>query len=306
MLRCLISQLLTLNTIRGVVCPLLKGFFGTTKFKILVALMAVIIGVMIYSLTKGGYSSDSESVFGIVLEPFQKISNNISEKVTSTLDMLFNAKKYYEENQQLKDTLNEVYNDIIDYDKLARENEQYRVLFGLTEEHEDYVFSAPCNVIARAANDPYHSFTIDKGSQDGIAPYDPVVTSAGLVGVCYDVSRSTSRVRTLYSPRTAVGVTILRSKATGIIEGDYEYSEQGYCRMSYISDTADIKEGDIVVTSGSETFPASQLVGTVKEVGMDDSGLSKYAVIEPAIDPDDVSTVFVITSFNGQAGSSDT
>ena len=244
--------------------------------------MAVIIGVMVYSLTKGGYASDSESVFGIVLEPFQKVSNTISGKVTSTLDMLFNAKKYYEENQQLKETLNEVYNDIIDYDKLARENEQYRVLFGLTEEHDDYVFSAPCNVIARAANDPYRSFTIDKGSNDGIAPYDPVITS----------------------PRTAVGVTVLRTKATGIIEGDYEYAEEGYCRMSYISESSDIEAGDIIVTSGSETFPASQLVGTVSEVGMEDNGLSQYAIIEPAIDPSNVSTVFVITSFNGQADES--
>ena len=281
----------------------MKDFFGTTRFKVLIALMAVIVGVMIYSITQGGYATDTESVFGVILEPFQKISNNISGKVTSTLDMLFNAEKYYNENIQLKETLNEIYNDIIDYDKIARENEQLRVLLKLTEEHEDYVFSAPCTVIARATNDPYRSFTIDKGSKDGISPYDPVITSSGLVGVCYDVARSTSRVRTLYSPRTAVGVTVVRTKATGIIEGDYEYAEQGLCRMSYISESSDIEEGDIIVTSGSETFPANQLVGIVREVGMEDSGLSKYAVIEPVIDPDTVSTVFVITSFNGQGDS---
>lgn len=283
----------------------MKDFFGTTKFKVLVALMAVIIAVMIYSLTKGGYVSDSESVFGVILEPFQKISNSISGKVTTTMDMLFNAEKYYNENIQLKETLNEVYNDIIDYDKIARENEQLKVLLGLTEEHEDYVFSPPCTVIARTTNDPYRSFTIDKGSKDGIKPYDPVITSTGLVGVCYDVARSTSKVRTLYSPRTAVGVTVVRSKATGIIEGDYEYAVKGLCRMSYISESSDVRAGDIIVTSGSEIFPANQLVGTVKEVGMEDSGLSKYAVIEPAINPDNVSTVFAIISFNGQGEGED-
>ena len=278
----------------------MKDFFGTTRFKVLIALMAVIVGVMIYSLTQGGYATDTESVFDVILEPFQKISNSISGRVTSTLDMLMNAEQYYNENIQLKETLNEIYNDIIDYDKIARENEQLRVLLKLTEEHEDFVFSAPCTVIARATNDPYRSFTIDKGSKDGISPYDPVITSSGLVGVCYDVSRSTSRVRTLYSPRTAVGVTVVRTKATGIIEGDYEFAEQGLCRMSYISESSDIEEGDIIVTSGSETFPANHLVGIVKEVGMEDSGLSKYAVIEPVINPDNVSTVFVITSFNGK------
>ena len=281
----------------------MKDFFGTTKFKILVAVMAVIVGVMIFSLTQGGYTTDSSSIFGYIFEPFQKFSTGVSNRVTSALDMLFNAEKYYNENIELKNTLNEIYNDIIDYDIIARENEQLRVMLELKEEYDDYVFSAPCTVIARTTNDPYHSFTIDKGSEDGIAPYDPVITSSGLVGVCYDVSRSTSKVRTLYSPKTAVGVTAVRSKATGIIEGDYEFAENGQCRMNYISKTSDIEEGDIIITSGSETFPANQLIGTVKEVGMEDSGLSKYAIINLAINPDDVSTVFVITSFNGQGGS---
>ena len=35
---------------------------------------------------------------------------------------------------------------------------------------------------------------------------------------------------------------------------------------------------------------------------MEDSGLSMYAVIQPAINPADVSTVIVITNFNGQHG----
>lgn len=281
----------------------MNDFFKTTKFKILVAVMAVIVGVMIFSLTQGGYTTDSASIFGYIFEPFQKFSTGISNRVTSTLDMLFNAEKYYNENIELKNTLNEIYNDIIDYDIIARENEQLRVMLELKEEYDDYVFSAPCTVIARTTNDPYHSFTIDKGSDDGISPYDPVITSSGLVGVCYDVSRSTSKVRTLYSPKTAVGVTAVRSKATGIIEGDYEFAENGQCRMNYISKTSDIEEGDIIITSGSETFPANQLIGTVKEVGMEDSGLSRYAIINLAINPDDVSTVFVITSFNGQGGS---
>lgn len=280
----------------------MKDFFKTAKFKALVALTALIIGVMIFSLTKGGYTSDSASVFGFVFEPFQRFSTGISDRVTSTLDMLFNAEKYYRENIELKNTLNEIYSDIIDYDEIMRENEQLRVMLGLKEEFDDYTFSPPCTVIARTTNDPYHSFTIDKGSDDGIAPYDPVITSAGLVGICYDVSRSTSKVRTLYSPKTAVGVTVVRTKATGIIEGDYELAEDGHCCMNYISKTSDIKSGDIVVTSGSEIFPANQLVGTIEEVGMEYSGLSKYAVIKPAINPDDVSTVFVITGFNGQGG----
>ncbi len=278
----------------------MKEFFKTKKFKILVAVTAVIIGVMIYTLTKGGYASESSSFFDKLFEPVKKLSTNISNKVSSSLDMLVNAEKYYQENQQLKEQLNELYNEIIDYDSLKKENQELRVMLDLKEQYEDFTFSPPCEIIARQTNDPYATFVIDKGSDDGIKPYDPVVTSDGLVGVCYDVSTSTSKVRTLYSPKTAVGVYSVRKKVTGIIEGDVELAQKGLCRMNYIDKTADIKVGDIIITSGSQNFPASQLVGTVKETGMEDSGLSMYAVIEPAVKPTAITNVFVITSFKGQ------
>ncbi len=263
------------------------------------ALMAVVIGILIFSLTREGYTSDSASIFSVMFEPFQNFSSKISKKVTSSLDMLFNAEKYYNENEQLRNTLNEVYNDIIDYDKLRRENEELRVLLGLKDEYEDYEFSPPCSVIARNTNDPYGSFTINKGSDDGIKPNYPVITATGLVGVCYEVSSSTSKVRTFYSPRTAIGVTTVQSKATGVMEGDYELAADGLCRVSYISKTAEIAKGDVFFTTGSESFPAGLLVGTVEETGVEDSGLSQYATIKPAIAPETLTDVFVILSFNG-------
>ena len=278
----------------------MKDFFKTGKFKILAALTAVIIGVMIYSLTKGGYASDGSSFLSFIFEPAQRISTSISENVSNKLDMLINAKQYYEENQLLREQLNSIYNDIIDYDKLKSENAQLKELLELKEENQDFVFSSPCTVISRTANDPYGSFTIDKGSSDGIAPYDPVITSEGLIGLCYDVSLTTTRVQTLYSPKTAVGVISVRTKVTGVIEGDYELSKDGCCRMSYINKFADLKKGDIIITSGSETFPEGQLVGIIENVEMEDSGLSKYAVVRPVIEPENTSTVFVITDFNGQ------
>ena len=70
--------------------------------------------------------------------------------------------------------------------------------------------------------------------------------------------------------------------------------------MSYIDKSAEIMLGDIVFTSGSETFPSGQLVGTVEKIVMEDSGLSKYALIKPASDPFSVTTVFVVTDFEGQ------
>ncbi len=278
----------------------MREFLKTKKFKVILALTAIVIGVMIYTLSRGGYTSSSASFFDKIFEPINKLSTNISGKVSTSLDTLVNAQQYYEENQKLKEQLNELYGTIVDYDNLKRENEELRVMLGLKEKYEDFTFSPPCSIIARQTNDPYGTFTIDKGSNDGIKPYDPVITSQGLVGVCFDVSTSTSKVRTLYSPKTAVGVYTVRTKTTGIIEGDYSTADDGYCRMSYIDKESDIKAGDIVITSGSQNFPAEQLVGVVKETGIEDSGLSMYAIIEPAVNPGQITDVFVITKFKGQ------
>ncbi|MGN1417021.1 MAG: rod shape-determining protein MreC [Oscillospiraceae bacterium] len=276
----------------------IREFFHSIKFKIIVAVLAVLLGFMIYSVTTGGYADPASDLWSRIISPFQKLSTSISDRVSSSLDMLANAEDYYNENQKLKSEINSLYNEMIDYDRLKQENEDLRAMLELSEEYEDFTFSPPCSVIARTTNDPYASFTIDKGSSSGIEPGDPVVTSEGIVGVCYDVAENTSGVRTLFSPKTAIGVYSLRTRTTGIIEGGYELAADGYCRMSYIDKTADIAEGDIIITSGSASYPAGQLVGVVVETSMEDSGLSMYAVVKPAVNPAAVSDVFVITGFD--------
>lgn len=276
----------------------MKEFFHSVKFKIIIALTAVLIGAMIYSVTTGGYSSGSNYLFEVIFEPVRNLSSIISDKVSRSLDMVINAEKYYNENQQLKAQLNALYNDVIDYDKVLEENKELRVMLELKEEYNNYKFSPPCTVIARTTNDPYGSFTVDKGANDGIKPGDPVVTETGIVGVCFEVSPSTSKVRTLYSPKTAVGVYTVRTKAEGIAEGGYDLAINGRIRMSYISKESDIREGDVIVTSGSANYPAGQLIGTVESVEMEQNGLSKFAVIIPAEDPNTITSVFVITDYS--------
>ena len=276
----------------------MKEFFHTIKFKILVAVMAVMLGAMIYSVTTGGYASGSSYLFEMIFEPVRSLSSKISDKVSTSLDMIINAEKYYNENQQLKAQLNELYNDMIDYDKVLEENQGLRQLLELKEEFDSYEFSPPCTVIARTTNDPYASFTIDKGAADGIAPGDPVITDSGIVGVCYEVSPATCKVRTLFSPKTAVGVYSVRTKAEGVVCGGYDLAANGQIRMSYISKDSDIVKGDVIVTSGSANYPAGQLIGVVDSVEMEPNGLSKFAVVTPAEDPRTVSVVFAITNYS--------
>ncbi len=276
----------------------IKDFFHSRSFKVIAALLALLLGFMIYSVTMGGYADEGSSFWGAVAKPFQKLSSEISGRVSASLDTVRNAESYYNENIELRSEINRLYNDMIDYDRLKQENSDLRAMLELKEKYGGFSFSPPCSVIARTTNDPYASFTIDNGSDEGIVPGDPVITSEGIVGVCFEVGEKTSKVRTLYSPKTAIGVYTLRTKATGIIEGDYELAKDGLCRMSYIDKTSDIAVGDIIITSGSASYPAAQLVGVVESVDTEDSGLSLYAAVRPAVSPESVTDVFVITGFD--------
>lgn len=171
----------------------------------------------------------------------------------------------------------------------------------LSKEHKDFVFSEPCGIIARNANDMYGGFTINQGSSTGLSLNDPVITSVGLIGRVTDIAPNYAKVSTILSPQVNVGVYTMRTKATGVIENSTSTAEQGLCLMSQILKDADVEPGDVIVTAGqSGLFPEGIIVGTVKEVYDDPNGLSKHALIEPAEDCFAITTVYAVVDFDGK------
>ncbi len=277
----------------------MRDFFSGAKFKIIVCVFSLVLGVVIYTAVSGGFSTLPETVIGTITKPFVSASNAVSQWIEQTLDKFINADRYKNENDELRETLNQLYNQIIDYDKLKTENEQLKEILKIKEQNEDLQFSAPCNIIARNSNDVYGGFTIDRGSDDGIALYDPVMTSDGLVGMVCEIAPNYARVMTVLSDEINIGIMSLDSKAVGIIDNDVEHANQGVCLMSYIDKSEDLKQGEIVKSVAGVIFPGDLLVGTVKEV-FDENGLSVKAVIEPAVDIHSITDCVVITDFKGQ------
>lgn len=277
----------------------MKDFFSSKKFIIIACIAAFLIGVMIYAAVS---SSDRiSSAIGRVLAPVQKFSTSISDAVGGTLDMLINARDYYDENQELKKELAELYSQISDYTEVKQENDSLREMIALAQSNQGIELSEPCTVIGRTANDVYGSFFIDKGEKDGVQYYDPVVTSAGLVGYVTEVYYTYSRVTTILSNELSVGVYCVRTGETGVVEGNYELALDGRIKMVYIPLDCDMKQGDIVITSGySGTVPKGLVVGTISETEIASNGLSRQGPIVPAVDPYDLKTVFVITDFDGK------
>ncbi len=278
----------------------MKDFFQSWKFKIIICIFALVFGFMIYAAVEGGNVIFPKSILEVVTQPFADTASSISDWVESTMDTLVNAQKYKSENTELREKLNEMYQQIRDKEKTDEENAQLREMLEIEKRHPDYEWSAPCSVIARNANDIYGGFTINKGKKDGIELRDPVFTSIGLVGIITEISDNYSVVTTILSPDITIGAVTAENDAIGIIENNVNYSAQGCCLMNYINKNSNVCKGEAILTSGGSVFPSDMIIGTVKELYDDSNGLTLHAVIEPAEDVFSVTDVFVVTSFNGQ------
>lgn len=280
----------------------MRDFIKSTRFKVLLAFLAFLIGIMIYAVTKGGYSISGASFIQTITKPFRSASNSIGMKFEGNLDKVTKADEYYEENKRLKVQIGELNKQLAEYDALKAEVEELRKFVSIKEEHEDYVLSVPCNVIGYTTNDPFKSFTIDKGKADGIKPNCPVATAEGLVGITVEVSENVTTVRTILSPDLSVAAVCSASLAdTGIIEGDIIAAEDGCTKLSHVTTENNIKPGSMMITAGnSGLFPSDYPIGIVKEMEYDVSGLSMCSVIEPCADITRLTSVIVITDFTGK------
>lgn len=279
----------------------MKEFFSSGKFKILLALFSLMFGLMIYAAVSAGAATLPEVIIGAVTKPFLQLSSSVSSGVENILDKFINNDKYYKENLILREQLSEMYRQIIDYEELKKQNNDLRDILKLKEENPSMYFSPPCDIIARNPNDVFGGFTINKGSYDEIDLYDPVFTSIGLVGRIVEVAPTYSRVSTIFSTEVKIGVYSARSKVTGVIENNIKYSLDNKCLMTDIPIESDLKEGDVIITTGqSGFFPAGLIIGTVERVEITEGGLSMFAIVNPAERIDKINTVFVITDFLGQ------
>jgi len=145
-------------------------------------------------------------------------------------------------------------------------------------------------VIAAAASPEFRTVTIDKGTGDGLRTDMAVVSPAGVVGRIILPSGRASKVQLLIDRNAAAGALIERTRVQGVVEGIGD----GALNMQYVPGTADVRPGDLVVTSGIDgIYPKGFVIGTIDHV---DRGAGGYHLItvRPAVDFTRLEEVLVV------------
>ena len=183
-----------------------------------------------------------------------------------------------EENASLKHQLQGLQVALQQERAEAQRTDNLRQLLELRERAR--LDTVAAEVIAGAASPDFRTVTIDKGSSDDLATDMAVISPAGVVGRVILPSRRASKVQLLIDRNAAAGALIERTRVQGVVMGFGD----GTLKMQYVPSTADVKTGDLVVTSGIDgIYPKGFVIGTIDR---SDRGIGAYheIIVRPAVD----------------------
>ena len=183
-------------------------------------------------------------------------------------------------------------------DSIARENERLRNLMELplTQEGYDVVDSY---IISRSSTDWTSTFTVNRGSDSGIAVDMCAITENGeVVGLVEEAGPNYAIIKTVLDSSLGISATITSSGYNGMVQGNYVEGREDMLRMNYLPSNAVIRTGDQVVTSGSTVYPRDLILGYVVDADFDDTGVAKFALLRPAADINTLEQVFILTDYN--------
>lgn len=276
-------------------------FFKSTRFKILALILALVFAFTLRAAQTGTAIPMISQVTAWLLTPLQRASAQLTYSVEEALTEYFSGPRLADENALLQAENAALRSQLVEYERLKSENDQLKNYLEIKEKNPDFDFE-PAMVIGRNAADRFYSFTIDKGSSDGVAENDPVITQEGLVGIVQEVGITHAKVLTILDVMVEVGAINTATREIGATTGEMALAEQGLLRLSYLPRESNAKAGDLIATTGvGGLFPRELVVGTIKEIFPDSQGLSLYAVISPPADIRSVRDVLVIKHFEGQA-----
>ena len=178
-----------------------------------------------------------------------------------------------------------------------RENERLRQMLELKQVREDFEL-VDGYIISWSSNDWSSTFTINQGSNAGIKTGMCAITAnSEVVGLVSEVGSNYAVIKSVLDSSLEISATIAASGYNGMVQGGYSTGLEGLLRMDYLPSSAVIRNKDQVVTTGSTVYPRNLVVGHVVDAGFDDTGVAKYALLEPAAQIGKLEQVFIVTQY---------
>ena len=257
---------------------------------VLTVLCIVLIGVSFFT---DKLTAPVQNALSYIITPLQKGINGMGLWLADRADYFATIDELRQENEQLKTELDEVKekNLVLIQDQIELNN--LRELYALDNKIPGYEKVA-ARVIGKSSGNWFSTFTIDKGSKDGILVDMNVICGNGLVGIVTDVTDNSATVRSIIDDNSNVTGMLITSSDTCNIRGDLELIDSGYVHLEYLRGDVNVSDGDMIVTSNiSSKYIEGILIGYAKNVSDDANSLTQSGYLVPAVDFEHMTEVLV-------------
>lgn len=237
--------------------------------------------------------SYTDGLFRSVALPVQEKLYAAQDAVHGFFLRMFNPSALEEENARLKQQLNEQARLLAFYEDTARENARLTELLNFADANPSLRFLT-ASVIGKGTNPYLDTLTLNVGTRHGASEKMAVITADGVIGRVSEIGPTWCRVRTLANDDMRISVTVQRTRDEGMYGGLVTLPDGSLgAKLYYLPDGADVRVGDVIVTSGlDEVFPKGLLIGTV--VALDEGTGAYDAVVQWSADYAHVEEVLVL------------
>lgn len=277
-----------------------KGERFSLPGKYLLFILTVLCTVMmLMTFSTDIFNRPLNTLMGYVVVPFQRGISSVGGWLSTRSEELAQIRVLLQENEALRQQVNEL---TLENTRLQQERyELYnlRELYELDGQYTEYE-KIGARIIARDSGNWYHTFTIDKGIEDGLEVDMNVIagsgTEGGLVGRIVSVGPNWAKVVSIISDNSNVSGQMLATGDKLIVSGDLELMQNGQIRFSQLLDSAGVVvSGDKIVTSDiSDKYLPGILIGYIGDINLDSNKLTKSGTVTPAVDFEHLDAVLVI------------
>lgn len=268
----------------------------TTRVKIILVIAALLsAGLAILS----GVTNTTvvDLVVQGLLTPFKAAGTALTTTAEKYYGYMFRYEALAAENEVLEERIAQMEDVARQADAVSRENQRLRDYLNLTATNEDYK-SVDAYIIGWSSTDWENTLTINRGTNAGIQENMCAITANGeVVGLVTSVGTNWAEVTTVLDSTLEISGTISTSGYNGMVRGGYISDNQTLLQMNYLPSSAIIRNQDQVVTSGSTVYPRGLIMGYVVDAGFEDTGVAKFALLDPAADINALEQIFIITDY---------
>lgn len=267
-----------------------------TKHMLLILSITCVVGIfagLIFNI-KGG---PLNTIAGYIFVPMQQGINNTGAWIFDFANDFRTLSDVLEENKELKTKIEELEKQISDNKQDQYELENLRELFELDEKYPDYEKVA-ASVIAKNSGNWFSTFTINRGSKDGIEVGMNVLAGSGLVGIVVDVGENYAKVRSIIDDSSNVSAMVATTGDNFNVSGNLQsMNESSVIHFTGLKDEKNqAKVGDPVITSYvSDRYQQGILIGYIASIEKNSNNLTKTGTITPVVDFEHLEEVLVIT-----------